>query len=140
MEAQTLRRHQAGSQFAGVQADVDLGINGVQVIQHLHLQRVIAHGDVTVLGLDEIDAHPRVIVHVHAGLHGLKAKQRLRKHLLWRKGAQHLVDVPDLNRTRRRGLLRSAMFQHTPPSLGLALVVAVQSYFVAESMVQQLLA
>jgi hypothetical protein len=32
------------------------------------------------------------------------------------------------------------MFQHTPPSLGLALVVAVQSYFVAESMVQQLLA
>jgi hypothetical protein len=38
VEAQALGRNQARRQFAGVQADVDLRIDGVQVVEHLHLQ------------------------------------------------------------------------------------------------------
>jgi hypothetical protein len=56
VEAQALGRDQAGSQLAGVQADVDLGINGVEIVEHPHLQRVVAHGNEAVLGLHEVDA------------------------------------------------------------------------------------
>ena len=85
VEAQALGRHQARRQLAGVQRDVDLGINGMQIVQHLHLQRVIAHGDEAVFGLHKVDADPGVVVRVHAGLDGLKAQQRLREDLLGRK-------------------------------------------------------
>ena len=110
VEAQALGRHQPRRQFAGVQADVNLGIDGVQVVQHLHLQRVVAHGDKTVLGHDEVDADEAGLVRVHARLDGLKAQQRLRKDLLGREAAQHLIDDsgPRPGRRARPAECRSA--------------------------------
>ena len=102
VEAQAFGRDQAGREFAGMQSDVDLGIDGVEVAEHLHLQRVIAHGDEAILGHDEVDADEPVVVRIDAGLDGFKAEQRLREDLFGRKAAQNLVDVADLHAGRRR--------------------------------------
>src|SRR5664279_803769 len=56
MEGESVRGNEAGSELASMQADVDFRINGVEVVQHLHLQAVIAHGSVAIFRHDEVDA------------------------------------------------------------------------------------
>jgi len=110
VEAETFRRYEAEGQFTRVQRDVDLGVDRVQILDHLHVQGVIAHGDKAVFGLDEVDAYPGRLMRVDAGLDGLKAEQRLREDPLWRMFAEDLVDVADLNPAGRRGLRGFAVF------------------------------
>ena len=47
------------------------GIDAVQVVEHLHLQRVVAHGEVAVLRHDEVDAD-QFVLRVHRCLHRSK--------------------------------------------------------------------
>jgi len=54
VEAQPIGRRQARRQLAGVQADVHLRVDGVQVVEHLHLQGIVAHGDEAVLGMTKL--------------------------------------------------------------------------------------
>jgi hypothetical protein len=55
VEGQTGGRDQTGSQFARMKRDVDSRVNAVQVIEHLHLQVIVAHRDFAVLRHDEVD-------------------------------------------------------------------------------------
>jgi len=97
VEAEAFRRDEAGGEFAGVEADVDLGVEGVEVVEHLHLEGVVAHGDESVFRHDEVDADPGVVVGVHGGLDGLEAEEGLGENLLGRETAEDLIDVANFN-------------------------------------------
>ena len=84
MAAETLGRHQAWRQFAGMQADVHPRIEAMQEADHAHVLLVVGHRDGAVFGHHEVDAHDARISGGH-----LKAEQRLREDLLLRKSAQH---------------------------------------------------
>ena len=56
VEAEAGGRDEAGSEFAGVERDVDAGVDAVEVVEHEHLAVVLGHGHVGVFGLDEVDA------------------------------------------------------------------------------------
>ena len=75
----------------------------------------------------------RVVVGVHARLHGLKAQQRLRKDLLRRIAAQNLVDVANLHLAGGRGLRRSAVLNLAPQRLGRAHILAIRGDLVAQA-------
>src|SRR6202034_4664259 len=49
--------HQSHCEFAGMQADVHLGIDAVQVIEHRHMRVEIVNGNVPVFWHDEIQAY-----------------------------------------------------------------------------------
>ena len=50
VEAEAFGRDEAGGEFAGVERDVDLGVDAVEVVEHLHLEVVVLHGDAAVFG------------------------------------------------------------------------------------------
>ena len=54
VELQAFRRNQSHRKFAGMKGDVNLWIDAVQVIDHAHVQFEIVHGDIPVLGHDQI--------------------------------------------------------------------------------------
>ena len=56
VKAETCRRHHARRKLARMQRDVHLGIDGVEIVEHLHLQVIVAHREVAVLGHHEVDA------------------------------------------------------------------------------------
>ncbi len=80
----------AGGELAGVERDVDLGIDGVEVVEHLHLEAVVLHGDAAVFGHDEIEADD---VGVSGGY--FKAQEGLGEDLLGREAAEDLVEPMD---------------------------------------------
>ena len=71
---------------------------------------------------------------------GLKTQQRLRKNLLRRIAAQHLVDESDFHLAGRRGLRSSAVLDLAAQLLGGTHVFPVCGYFVPQPMIQQCLA
>ncbi len=93
MEAQPRRRNQAKREFTGMQADMHARVDAVQVVEHKHLAVILAHGEIGVLGLNEVEPD-----HVRIGGGDLKGQQRLREDLLRRKGAQYLVEDAHLDR------------------------------------------
>ena len=66
-----------GASLSGVKRDADFRIKPVKERDHLHLQRVIVHGDVSVLGHHEINSG-----NARIGGSYFKAEQRLREYLL----------------------------------------------------------
>ena len=48
--------HQSLGDFTGVQGDVNLGIDAVQVVEHRHVLVEIVNGDVPVFGHDQVQA------------------------------------------------------------------------------------
>ena len=94
----------------------------------------------SVLGLHQVDAHPRAVLGRQARLHCLKGQQQLGKHLLGRGPAQGQVKIPHLHLARRRGLRRAAVFHLPPSGLSLARLIAAGLHFVAQALVHQLLA
>ncbi len=73
-------------------------------VQHLHLQAVVAHGNVAILGLDEVHAYPAWV-----GGGGLKAEQHLREDNLRRQAAQDLVNKANFDRACGLGVDVAAM-------------------------------
>ena len=112
----------------------------MQIVEHLHLQGVVAHGEVAVLGHDEVDADKAGLVGVHACLNGLKAEQRLRKDLLRRIAAQNLVDVADFHLAGGRGLWGAAVLDLAALGFGGAHFFAVGGHFVAQAEGEKFLA
>ena len=104
MAAEAFGRDEAGGEFAGVQADVHLGIKSVQKADDLHVQRVVGHRGGPIFGHDVVDAHKARI-----GGNNLEAQQRLRENLLLRKSAQNLIQIPDRDFACRRFLRLTAM-------------------------------
>ncbi len=120
-------------------------VNGVQVVEHLHLQGIVAHGDEAVLGLDEVEADEARFVsllacRIHARLDGLKAQQRLREDLPRRKAAQNLVDVADLDPAGGHGLGTAAALDLAALGLGGAHQFAIGGDFLAQAEGEQFLA
>ncbi len=83
---------EAGSEFTGVQSDVNFGVHTVQEADHAHLQSVVGHGDVAIFGHHEIDADD-----ARVGGGDFETEQSLRENLLGGKSAQNLVDVTELH-------------------------------------------
>ena len=123
-----------------MQGDVDLWVDGVQIVDHLHLQGVIAHGDEAVFGLHEVDADPGRLVRVHAGLYGFETKQGLGEDVFRREPAQDLVDVADFDLAGWYALGSSAVFDLKALGFGGADILAVSGDFVAKAMVEEGLA
>src|SRR5215469_13885204 len=88
MKTQAFRWDQAYGQFPGVQTDMHLGINSMQVIKHLHVQVEVAHGNVPVFRHAQVQPD-----HTRINRSQLEASENLRKYLLWRKPAQHLIKI-----------------------------------------------
>ena len=103
-----LRLHLARRQFTRMQRDVHLRIDAVQIIQHPHLQIEIVQRVEFVLRLHQIDSH-----HARISARNLKPRDHLRKHLLLRKRAQHLIQISKRHRASHVRL-RPITAQHLP--------------------------
>jgi hypothetical protein len=90
VEAEAFGRDHAGSELAGVERDADVGVDAVEVVEHLHLEVVVAHGDVAVFGHDEVDADD-----VGVGGGDFEAEEGLGEDLLGWKAAEDLVEEVD---------------------------------------------
>src|SRR5580700_1301636 len=94
MKAQAFRRHQAHSQLTRVQADVYFGIDAVQVVEHLHVQLEIVHGNIPIFWHHQIQAYTARI-----RLRQFEAEKNLREDHLARQAAQYLIQIANLNCT-----------------------------------------
>ncbi|MDX6459812.1 MAG: hypothetical protein QOE55_3509 [Acidobacteriaceae bacterium] len=92
VEAKAIWRDEAGGEFARVERDVDLGVDGVEVVEHEHLAVVLGHGHVGVFGLDVVDAD---YVGVYRGK--FEVEDGLGEDLLGREGAEDLGEEADLD-------------------------------------------
>ena len=139
VEAKAFGRDKAGSEFAGVEADGDARIDGVEVVEHLHVEGVVAHGDEAVFGHDEVDADEAGFVGVEGLLDGFEAEEGLGEDLLGRKAAKDLVDVTDFDLAGAEVLWGSAVLDLAALVFSGADFVAAGGDFVAEAMVEELL-
>ena len=87
VEGKACGRDEAGSEFAGVEGDVDAGVDAVEVVEHEHLAVVLGHGHVGVFGLDEVDAD-----YVGIGRGQLEVEEGLGEDLLRGEGAEDLAE------------------------------------------------
>ena len=94
---------QSHGEFAGMQADVHLGIDAVQVIEHRHVLVEIVNGNVPVFGHDEIQADEMRI-----GRGEFEAEDDLREDGFVRQSAQHLIKITDGDVASRFGIGRAA--------------------------------
>ena len=90
VEGEILGLHESGRKFSGVQADVDLGIDAVQVIEHGHVLVEIVNGNIPVFGHDQVQSHKARI-----GGGEFEAEYDLREDGCFGQAAQHLVKVAD---------------------------------------------
>src|SRR5580704_13250604 len=136
VKAEAGRRHYARCELSGVQRDMHLRIDRVKVVEHLHLQVIVAHGEVAILGHHEVDAND-----VRIGGGDLEAKQRLRKDLLRWVAAKDLVEEVNLNVARRRSIARTiAMFDAVAYFECTRELGAINRDFVTQSSSDQLVA
>ena len=82
--------HQSRRKFAGMQADVHLGIDAVQIIEHGHVLVEIVDGDVPVFGHDQVQSDKARI-----GRGEFEAEHDLREDRFARQSAQHLIEIAD---------------------------------------------
>ena len=133
VEAQAFGRDEAGSELAGMQADVHLWVDGVEVIEHLHLEGVVAHGDKAVFGLDEVDADEARLVGVHGWPGWFQSQEGFGRRPARGEAAQNLVDVANFDLAGGRGLRGFAVLDLAALGFGGADVFAVGGYFAAEA-------
>ena len=137
VEAEALGRDQAGRQLSGVQADVHPRINGVEIVEHPHLQRVVAHGNEAVLGLNEIDADEAGLMRVHRCLDGFEAQQGLGENPLGSAAAQNLVDIANLDLAGGCGLWGCAVFYLAAQGFDVANLFPAGGDFIAQAAVEE---
>src|ERR1035438_1441034 len=109
----------------------------MEVVEHLHLQRVVVHGNEAVLGLDKVDADEARLMGVHCCLNSFEAQQRLGEDLLGRVAAQNLVNVADLHLAGSSGLWCSAMLKLAALRFSTSDNVAIGCHFGAQAMIKQ---
>ena len=96
-------RDETGDDLAGVKRHMRARVDRAQVLDHLHLQRVVAQRDGIVLGLDEVDADVAGIAELQ-----LETEQEVREDELGARRTAHLVVVADLHRACRVRSARAA--------------------------------
>jgi hypothetical protein len=135
MEAEAFGRHHAGGKLAGVKRDADVGVNGVEVVEHLHLEVVVLHGDAVVFGLDEVDADE-----VGVGGGDFKAEEGLGEDLLERKGSEDLIEEVDFDGAAGSGGGSIAVLEVVADGFGFGDVFAIVGDFIAEASGEELCA
>ncbi len=98
----------------------------MEILQHLHLQRVIAHGNEAIFWLHKVDANERIVARIHGCLDGLEPEERLGKDGFGRVAAQHLIDVTDHNFAGRRSMRSAAVLDVAAQTLCRACIFAVR--------------
>src|SRR5262249_21422156 len=104
VEGQSVGRNQADGQLTGMQRDVNLGINAVQLVEHPHVQIEVAHGHVPVFRHDEVEPHETWV----RGRE-FEAEDNLREYGLLREAAENLIKIADGYLAARPGLCCSAV-------------------------------
>ncbi len=99
-----------------------------RIRDHLHVQRVIVHRDVAIFGHHEINSDDARI-----GGSDFEAEERLREDLLFRKAAQHLIEIADLDAARGRRIGCAAVLAFAAHGLGLIEVRAGDGDIIAQS-------
>jgi len=107
----------------------------VQGIDHLHVKAIVGHGDVAVFGLDEVDADD-----ARVGGGEFEAEQDLCEDAVGRHGAEHLVEIPNLNRAGGLGVWLAALFEFIPFALRPIEVSADRGNCAAQAGIEQELA
>jgi len=135
VEEEAIGSDEAGSDFAGVEGDVDFGVDGVEVVEHEHLAVVLGHGHVGVFGLDEVDSD-------YVGRCGRKFKveEGLGEDLLGREGAEDLGEEADLDGTAEGGVRLAAVLDLVAGGEGVGEFLAGGFDFVAEAAGEELVA
>jgi hypothetical protein len=128
VEAEAFGWNESGSEFAGVKADVDLGINTMQIVEHEHLTVVLGHGHVGVFGHDEVEPDD-----VWIGRGYFKSEKGLGEDLLWRKAAENLVEKANLDRTRSSGAGLATVFNLVARVEGIVQLFAIDGGLVAQA-------
>src|SRR5580704_2790158 len=90
VEREVLGLDQAHRDLSGMQADVHLGIDTVQVIQHGHVLVEIVSGNVPVFRHDEVQAHK-----VRVGGGKFEAEHNLGEYGFVRQSAENLIEIAD---------------------------------------------
>src|ERR1700733_13899003 len=88
VEREILGRHQPHGKLAGVQSNVNLGIDAVQVVDHRHVLIEIVERDVPILGHDKIEADE-----ARVGRCELESQQNLREYDFVRQATQNLIEI-----------------------------------------------
>ena len=133
MEAETGGRDEAGGDLAGVERDMDVRVDAVEVIEHAHLAGVLAHGEEVVFGLDEVDAHDVRVGGVRLGGGDFEAEEGLGEDLFGRVGAEDLVEKADFDGAGAGGIGLVAVLDLLAGAEGLGEVGAVGRDFFAEA-------
>ena len=101
----------------------------MQVVEHLHLEVVVAHGEIAVFGHNEVDADD-----VGIGRSDFKAEQGLGEDLLGRVAAEDLIKPVDVDvaggRFGRRGV---AVLDAVAVGFGAGELLHVGGDFVAQA-------
>jgi hypothetical protein len=90
--AKTFIGNEAGSEFSGVEADVNFWIEAVKEVEHSHVERIVGHGDAAVFGHNEIQTDE---TGVRRG--GFKTEKSLSKDDFARETAEDLAKEADLH-------------------------------------------
>src|SRR4051794_30967177 len=90
VKLQAVRRDQSGGKLTRVQADMNLRVNRMQIVEHLHLPVIFAHRHIPVLSHHEVDSDD---TRIDRGK--LEAEKSLRKHLFRRKSPKDLKQIAD---------------------------------------------
>src|ERR1700691_1108011 len=98
-------RDHAKCEFAGMKTEMDLGIDGMQVLEHRHLPVILSHRKHTVLGLSDIDAQ-----YAWVGTGHLEVEEHLREGSLRRGFAWYGEQVAHNHVASHGGLRGIAMF------------------------------
>src|SRR5580765_3471385 len=99
MKVKVVGRDKSNGKLASVKADVHLGVNFVQIVEHLHVQVEVVAWNVPVLGHHEIESDEARI-----GLRELKAEHDFCEHHLAREAAQDLIQVVNRDLTTGIGM------------------------------------
>ena len=140
VEAEAGGRDEAGRKLSRVKRDVNLWVDAVEVVEHAHLARVLAHGEEVVFRLDEVETDDDRVRCRCLGSGDLKGEQGLGEDELGLMGTEHLVEEADLDRAGWRGVRLSAVLDGVARSKGVGEVLAIGRDVVAEAVGEKLVA
>ncbi len=104
-------------------------------MDHLHLHLIVGHGNAPIFRLHHVDAHDQRI-----GGGQLEAADQLHEDVLWRQGAQHLVEEADLEIAGWRCSTCAAMLQFAAAALAFIELGTLLRQEFRQARVEQLLA
>jgi hypothetical protein len=135
VKAEPVGRDEARGKFAGMERDVDRGVDAVEIVEHEHLAVVLGHGHVSIFRLHEVEADDAWILRCD-----FKGEESLGEDLLWREGAEDLIKEADFNRAGGSSIGLATVFDLVAGFESVVEFFAIEGYFVAEAVGEQCVA